>query len=159
MKKFRGRKGIRVESEEAQDYVREANGMDQEEAEEISFVPSAISVPQKPLCRCDNQCSEKTLSFWQLASVVMKKGEGIIHNQFMPAMIQQASGGKRGQTVDKVAVDEFVEKKTHRGRFWKMMGKKTVRTIDVEHFCQERAGVKRFREEAEEERQAGIQGQ
>ena len=58
-----------------------------------------------------------------------------------------------------MAVDEFVEKKTHRGRLWKMMGKRTVRTIDVEKFCQERAGVKRFREEAEEERQAGIQGQ
>ena len=28
-----------------------------------------------------------------------------------------------------------------------------------EHSCQERAGVKRFREEVEDERQAGIQGQ
>ena len=66
---------IAVESEETLDYVREASDMDQEEADEISFVPSAISVPQKPLVRCDNQCSEKTLSFWQLASVVMKEGE------------------------------------------------------------------------------------
>ena len=49
-----------MESEETQDYVREANDMDQEEGEEISFVPSAISVPQKALFRCDNQCSEKT---------------------------------------------------------------------------------------------------
>ena len=64
-----------MESEETQDYVREANDMDQEEGEEISFVPSAISVPQKPLFRCDNQCSEKILSFWQLASVVIKEGE------------------------------------------------------------------------------------
>ena len=62
-------------SEETQDYVREANDMNQEEAQEISFVPSAISVPQKPLFRCDNQCSEKTLSFWQFASVVIKEGE------------------------------------------------------------------------------------
>ena len=69
------RKTSRVESEETQDYVREANDMDQEEGEEISFVPSAISVPQKPLFRCDNQCSEKTLSFWQLALVVIKEGE------------------------------------------------------------------------------------
>ena len=58
------RKIIRVESEETQDYVREANDMDQEEGEETSFVPSAISVSQKPLFRCDNQCSENTLSFW-----------------------------------------------------------------------------------------------
>ena len=50
---------IRVVSEETQDYVREAKDTDQEEAEELSFVPSAISVPRKPMFRCDNQCSEK----------------------------------------------------------------------------------------------------
>ena len=48
------RKVIRVESEETLDYVREANDLNQKEGEEISFVPSAISVPQKPLFRCDN---------------------------------------------------------------------------------------------------------
>ena len=42
------RKIIRVESEETQDYVREAKDLNQEEAEEISSVPSAISVPAKP---------------------------------------------------------------------------------------------------------------
>ena len=49
--------------------------LSQEEAEEISFVPGAISDPQKPLFRCDNRHSEKTLSFWQFASVVIKKSE------------------------------------------------------------------------------------
>ena len=39
---------IRVESEETHDSVREANDLNQQEAEELSFVPSAISVPQKP---------------------------------------------------------------------------------------------------------------
>ena len=43
--------------------------------EEINFVPSAISVPQKPLFQCDDQCSEKTIRFWQFASVVIKEGE------------------------------------------------------------------------------------
>ena len=43
--------------------------------EELSFVPSAVSVPQKMIFRCDNQCSEKSLSYWQLASVVIKEGE------------------------------------------------------------------------------------
>ena len=57
------RKVILAESEETQDYVRAANEMDQEEGEEISFVPSAISVPQKPLFRCDNCCSEKDPPF------------------------------------------------------------------------------------------------
>ena len=43
---------MRMESEETQDYVREAKDL-----------------------RCDNQCSEKTLSFWQFALVVIKEGE------------------------------------------------------------------------------------
>ena len=69
------RKVIRVESEETQDYVRAAKDLNQEDAEETSFAPSATSVPQKPLFRCDNRCSEKTLSFWQFASVVTKESE------------------------------------------------------------------------------------
>ena len=42
------RKVIRVESEETQDHVREAMDLSQEEAEEISFVPSEVIVPPKP---------------------------------------------------------------------------------------------------------------
>ena len=53
------RKVIRVESEETQDYVKESLDLSREEAEETSFVPSAISVPPKPMFRCDNRCSEK----------------------------------------------------------------------------------------------------
>ena len=40
--KSQKRKIIRVESEETQDYVREAKSTDQGEAEDLSFVPSAI---------------------------------------------------------------------------------------------------------------------
>ena len=61
-----------MESEETQDYATETKDLDQEEAEEISFVPGAISAPQK---LCDNRCSEKTLSFWQFSSDVIKEGE------------------------------------------------------------------------------------
>ena len=59
----RTRKVIRVESEETQDYVREAKSSEHEEEEERTFVPSAVSDPLKPLFRCHNQCSEKTLSY------------------------------------------------------------------------------------------------
>ena len=51
------RKVIRVESEETQDFVREATSTECEEEEERTFVPSVASVPLKPLFRCDNQCS------------------------------------------------------------------------------------------------------
>ena len=58
--KCQKRKVIRVESKDTQDYVRESLDLSREEAEEISFMPSAISVPPKPVLRCDNMCSEKT---------------------------------------------------------------------------------------------------
>ena len=61
-----------VESEETQDYVREAKRAEQEDVEGRSFVPSAVSVPQtNDVSVCDKQCSEKSLSYWQLASVVI----------------------------------------------------------------------------------------
>ena len=66
---------IRVESEETQDYVRESLNLSQDEAEETSFVPSAISIPQRPMFLCDDRCSDKALSFWQFASVVIEEGE------------------------------------------------------------------------------------
>ena len=41
------KKVIRVETEETQDYVRESLNLSPDEAEDISFVSSAISIPQK----------------------------------------------------------------------------------------------------------------
>ena len=55
--------------------MRKTKSAEQEKAEVRIFVPNAISAPQKPLFRCGNQCSEKTLSYWQLASLVSNAGE------------------------------------------------------------------------------------
>ena len=68
-------KVIRVESEETQDYLKEARNVSHEEMDEKCYVPIAISVPQKHLFRCDNHCTEKAFSFWQFASVVKKEEE------------------------------------------------------------------------------------
>ena len=57
--KSQKRKVTQVESVETQDYVKESLDLSRKEAEEISFVPSAISVPPKPMFRCDIRCSEK----------------------------------------------------------------------------------------------------
>ena len=54
---------------------------------------------------------------------------------------------------------EFLERKAHRGRLWKMMGKEQCIREMWEYFCRERLTVKKFREYAEKERQAGMQGQ
>ena len=48
---------------------------------------------------------------------------------------------------------EFVEKEAHRGGLWEMMGKEHYVRGMWEHFYQERARVKRFREEAKKSRQ------
>ena len=66
---------IRVESEETQDYVGDAKSMEHEEEEERIFAPSAVSVSQKMMFRCDKQCCDNSLSCWQLASVVVNEGE------------------------------------------------------------------------------------
>ena len=55
--------------------MREAKSKEYEEEEEATFVPIAVIVPLKPSFRCDIQCSEKTLSYWQLASVVVNEGD------------------------------------------------------------------------------------
>ena len=53
------RKVIRVESEETQDHVRETLAISQEEADEMGFVPSALSEPRRAVYWCYNRCSEK----------------------------------------------------------------------------------------------------
>ena len=59
------RQVIRVASEETRDYLREPLNLSREEAEETSFVLSAISLPRGPMFWCDKRCSEKALRFWQ----------------------------------------------------------------------------------------------
>ena len=69
------RKVIRAESEETQNEMREGKSTEHVEEEERTFVPSAVSFLLKPLFRCDKQFSEKTLSYWHLASVVVNEGD------------------------------------------------------------------------------------
>ena len=71
------RRMTRVESAETQDYVRErlAHGeINQEEADEIGFVPSASSELRGAFYWCDNRCSDEALRFLQIASMVIEDG-------------------------------------------------------------------------------------
>ena len=132
--------------------MREADDMNQEEAEEISFVPSAISVPQKPLLRCDKQCSEKSLSNWQLASVVINEGEESCTTNSCQKRFNKSLQAKGEKPLTNVQWRQVVEKKkTYRGRIWRMMEKEPYACGMWEHFIQERNRVKRFRELAEVE--------
>ena len=114
---------IRVESEETQDYVRESLILSRDEAEEISFVPSAISIPQKPMFWCDNRCSDKALSFWKFASEVVEEGE-----VSYTANCCQQCHNKNLMTKGEAPLTKWqwyavVEKKARRGRLWRMLWK------------------------------------
>ena len=52
-----------------------------------------------------------------------------------------------------------MEKKAYRGRMWKMLGKEPYLRGMWEHFSCERSKAKKFRQLADEDEQAGIQGQ
>ena len=113
-----------MEPEETQDYVRDAMDLSQQEAEERNFVPSTISVPQKPWFWCDNRCSETTLSFRQFASVVVEDGEEFYKTNLCQQCNNKHLGGRRKgeKPLTKWQWNEFVEKKAHRGRLWRMFG-------------------------------------
>ena len=85
---------VRVESEETQDSVKEGKSTEQEEEEKKTFVRSVVSVPLKLLFRCDRQCSEKTLSYWQLASVVLDEGDEAFTTKPVSGVFQQTLAGK-----------------------------------------------------------------
>ena len=141
------RKVIWVESEQTQDYVRKSLNLSREEAEEISFVPSALSIPRGPMFWCDIRCSDKALRFWQKASVVIDVESCMVtlcqqcHNERWTAQGQAPLKSWQWKAV--------VEKKAHRGRLWKMLGKYQLIQGMWEYCCLERAKAKKFQQDAQ----------
>ena len=96
---------IRVECEETQDYVREEESSKFEEEKERTIVPCAVSVPLKPLFRFDKQCSEKTFSYWQLASVVLNEGDEAHTTNLCQKCFNKHLQAKRSNAAFKCAVE------------------------------------------------------
>ena len=94
-----------VDSEETQDYVRESLNLSRDKAEEISFMPSAISIPQRPVFWCDNRCSDKALRFWQFASVVVEDGKEAHTVNFGSGVLQRKIDGTGPGAVEVLAVE------------------------------------------------------
>ena len=81
--------------------------------------------------RFDKQCSEKTLSYWQLASVVLNEGDEAYTTNLCQKCFNkhlQATGEKH---LTNVQWRQVVERKAYRGRMWKMMGKEPYVCGDV----------------------------
>ena len=78
---------IRVESAETQDYVSESQGLeeiDDEEMEEMSLIPSAVSAPRWALHMCDNKCNTEGFKFYQPVAIVVEDGGA--HDQPVQSM-------------------------------------------------------------------------
>ena len=82
-----------------------------------------------------------------------------MYDQPVSEIFQLTLAGKRRKAAVKIAVETGGGKEAYRGRMWKMMGKEPYLRGIWEYFLQERRRVKRFRELADEEKQAGVQGQ
>ena len=97
-----------MESEETQDCMR-ANDLDHEESEELSFVPSAINVLQKPL-------------FVVTIITVRRPSSSGSLRRWRSWRVRSHARPIHAKPLTKWQWHEFVEKKAHRGSQWKMMG-------------------------------------
>ena len=71
-----------------------------------------------------------------------------------------AAGVAKGEEpLTNVQRRQVVEEKAYRGRTWKMMEKEPYLRGMWEHFSCERSKASKYRQLADEEKQAGIQGQ
>ena len=124
------------------------------EAEGILANPDGESHHDRAKCdQHPNWCNAKALSFWHFASVVMGDGE----ESYTTNLCQQCYK-KIWWQKEMWQWYAVVEKKAHRGMLWRMLGKdQYIRGMWEYSF--ERLKVTKFREEAEKEKQEGIQGQ
>ena len=120
-----------MESEETKDHVREAKSTEYEEEEERTFERSAVSVPLKPLFRCDNQCSEKTFSLWQLVSVVVNEGDEAYTTNLCQKCFNKRLQAEGEKPLSNVQWRQAVERKAYRGRMWRKDGERTLFAWDV----------------------------
>ena len=101
----------------------ESLNLHREEALEMSFVPSAISIPRGFMSWCDNRCSDKALRFWKFASVVVDH----VKESYTVNLCQQYDNERlTAQGLEPLKTWQWkavVEKKAHRGRLWRMLGK------------------------------------
>ena len=99
-----------------------AKAISQEEADEIGFVPSALSEPREADYWCDNRCSDKAPRYMQIASMVIEEG-GEARTTNLCRLCHNAKLVQQGkQPLKSKKRKEVLEKKAHRGRLWKIFG-------------------------------------
>ena len=89
---------IRVQSAEPQDHVSEPQGLeeiDDEEMEELSFIPSAVSEPRCALHMCDNKCSKEGFQVLPNFGNCGRRRMSSAHDQLVQAMLQSGADETR----------------------------------------------------------------
>ena len=146
------RRVIRVEPGETQDHVRETLAISQEEGDEIVCVPSALSELRGAHHWCDNRCSDKAQRYMQIASIVIENGGeartvNLCQQCYNEKLVQQGN-----QSLKSKAWREFVERKPHRGRLWKIFGSEPFLRGMWEYFFLKRAWARKIVADAAEEK-------
>ena len=98
----------------------------------------------------------KDSQLWQLASVVVTEGDEAYTTNLCQICFKKHLQAKGEEPLTNVKWKQVVKKKAYRGRMWKMMGQEPYLRGMWEHFSCERSKAKKFRQLAEEEKQAGI---
>ena len=91
----------------------------------------ARSASHKDPCFGDNRCSDKAIRFWQLASVVVEDDKEA-HTVNLCQQCYNESLAAKGLAPLKIwQWKAVVEKKAHRCRLWRMLGKDQKNTWSV----------------------------
>ena len=103
--------------------------------------------------------SDKALRFWQFASVVVEDGEEPHTANLCPQCCNGSLTAKGLAPLKNWHWKEVVEKKAHRGRLWRMLGKDQLKQRMWEYLSIERLKAKKFVKDAEKVKEEGIQCQ
>ena len=149
------RRVTRVESAETQDCVRERlahEEINQEEADEMRFVPSASSELRGAFYWCDNRCSDEALKFLQIASMVIEEGGEARTTNLRKRCCNEKLVQQGKQLLKLMECRGVVERKAHRGRLWKIFGIEHFLCGMREFFILKRAGARKMLADAAQEK-------
>ena len=145
----------RVESAETQDFVRERvahEEINQEEADEMGFVPSALSELRGAFYWCDNRCSDEALRLLQIASMVIEEGGEARTINLRKRCCNEKLVQQGKQSLKSMEWSGVVERKAHRGRLWEIFGIEQFLRGMREYFILKRAGARKLLADAAQEK-------
>ena len=153
-------RSLRVESEETQDHVSQSSGLSVEEEEELSWVPIAISIAQRPICKCDNHCSDKALGYWQSAEVLVDDGEEVRTRNLCQQCYNEELKEQGEQQLKSWEWRALVEQTAQRRKLWRNVGKCSDFARNVGLFIgRKNKSQANHQGGREEEAQQGVRGQ